>query len=69
MNSSAKDLEKLDKIHYEAIRIIIGATKKSPQMKIQNEVNLETPSNRHNYFALCQIYVLFKELSWVYCTL
>ena len=62
LNSHAKDLEKIDKIHYEATRIIIGGTKRASRTKIRDKINIPTPIQWRSYFTLCYIYMLYNNL-------
>ena len=62
-NSPTKDLEKLDKLHYEAVRIIIRSTKNHWELKLKMKLIYKHHwKDIGNYFTLCQVYVLFYNL-------
>ena len=52
MNAANIDLAKINKIHNEAIRITVGATKRCNLRLMCEEVNWHNPSCRRNIQAL-----------------
>jgi hypothetical protein len=64
--SSKSNLDKLDKIEIECIRIITGATRLSHRNKMLNEISWQLLADRRAYFVLCQLYQIVYNIAPIY---